>query len=248
MKGIDLANHPNFAGRKADLEPNQPGLLKITKKHEEKKKAGNAFEKNMSLQIRNAFTDAILLDDVYFETGVYNTKLCMYESMQIDHIFITSKGVWVLEDKYIDDGKYLSVSSGALSKTWLLKKRVGSISETNGLKQNYRHMQFVKEIFNYIGLDIPVFQMTIIGGIGRDKIRVQQFIDANLVTEDEAVDRMEYLLKRQVDMGISTQKVLKELSKWICTVPNIEKSHIAFVRNKEKNRLPARCKKVMRKL
>ena len=172
----------------------------------------------------------------------------MYESMQIDHIFITSKGVWVLEDKYIDDGKYLSVSGGALSKTWLLKKRVGSISETNGLKQNYRHMQFVKEIFNYIGLDIPVFQMTIIGGIGRDKIRAQQFIDANLVTEDEAVDRMEYLLKRQVDMGISTQKVLKELSKWICTVPNIEKSHIAFVRNKEKNRLPARCKKVMRKL
>jgi len=222
--------------------------LKITKKHEEKKKAGNAFEKNMSLQIRNAFTDAILLDDVYFETGVYNTKLCMYESMQIDHIFITSKGVWVLEDKYIDDGKYLSVSGGALSKTWLLKKRVGSISETNGLKQNYRHMQFVKEIFNYIGLDIPVFQMTIIGGIGRDKIRVQQFIDANLVTEDEALDRMEYLLKRQVDMGISTQKVLKELSKWICTVPNIEKSHVAFVRNKEKNRLPARCKKVMRKL
>lgn len=248
MKGIDLANHPNFVGRKADLEPNQPGLLKITKKHEEKKKAGNAFEKNISLQIRNAFTDAILLDDVYFETGVYNTKLCMYESMQIDHILITSKGVLVLEDKYIDDGKYLSVSGGALSKTWLLKKRVGSISETNGLKQNYRHMQFVKEILNYIRLDVPVFQMTIIGGIGRDKIRVQQFIDANLVTEDEVVDRIAYLLKRQANMDVSTQKVLEELSKWICTVPDIEKSHIAFVRNKEKNRLPARCKKVMRKL
>lgn len=102
----------------------------------------------------------------------------MYESMQIDHILITPKGVLVLEDKYIDDEKYLSVSGGALSKTWLLKKRFGSISETNGLKQNYRHMQFIKEILNYIRLDIPVFQMTVIGGIVRDKIRVQQFIDA----------------------------------------------------------------------
>lgn len=248
MKGIDLVNHPNFAGRKEDLDPNQPGLLKITKKHEEKKKAGNAFEKYVSSQISNAFTDAILLDDVYFETGVYNTKLCMYESMQIDHILITSKGVLVLEDKYIDDEKYLSVSGGALSKTWLLKKRFGSISETNGLKQNYRHMQFIKEILNFIGLDIPVFQMTVIGGIVRDKIRVQQFIDANLVTEEEAIDRIAYLLKRQANMDVSTQKVLEELSKWICTVPNIEKSHIAFVRNKEKSRLPARCKKVMRKL
>ena len=83
----------------------------------------------MSSQIRNAFTDAILLDDVYFETGVYNIKLCMYESMQIDHILITSKGVLVLEDKYI-------------------------------------------------GLDISVFLIIVIGGIARDKIRVQQFIDA----------------------------------------------------------------------
>lgn len=246
MKGIDLLNHPNFTKRIDDLDPNQPGLFKITKKYEEKKNAGDAFEKAVSSKIRSIFTDVILLDNVYFETGIYNPKLCMYESMQIDHIMITSKGVFVLEDKYIDDGRYLSVSGGALSKTWSLKKRVGSIAETNGLKQNYRHMQFVQEIFKHVGLDIPVFQMTIIGGIARDKIRVQQYIDANLVTEDEVTDRILYLLKRQVNVEISPQKVFDEISKWICTVPDIEKSHIAFVRNREKNRLPARCKKVMR--
>lgn len=246
MKGIDLWNHPNFTVRKEDLDPNQPGLLKITKKYEEKKTVGDAFEKDISARIRNAFADVILLDDVYFETGVYNTKLRMYESMQIDHILITPKGVLVLEDKYIDDGKYISVSGGALSKTWSLKKRVGNTSETNGLKQNYRHMQFVKEILNHVGLDIPVFQMTIIGGIARDKIKVQQYIDANLVTEDEVIDRISYLLSRQIDMKTSLQKVFEEISKWICTVPDIEKSHIAFVRNRKKNRLPARCEKVMR--
>lgn len=32
MKGIDLVNHPNFVNRKDDLDPNQPGLLKIAKK------------------------------------------------------------------------------------------------------------------------------------------------------------------------------------------------------------------------
>lgn len=248
MRGIDLSNHPNFTERIDDLDPNQPGLLKITKKYEEKKNAGDAFEKAISLKIRNNFTDVILLDNVYFETGVYNSKLCMYESMQIDHIMITSKGVFVLEDKYIDDGKCLRVSGGASSKTWFLKKRVGGISETNGLKQNYRHMQFIQEIFNYVGLDIPVFQMTIIGGIARDKIRVQQYIDANLVTEDEATDRISYMLKRHVDMKVSPQKAFNEISKWICTVPDIEKSHIAFVRNRKKNRLPTKCKKVMRKI
>lgn len=248
MKGIDLGNHPNFTKRIKDLDPNQPGLLKITKKYEEKKKAGDAFEKAISLKIRSNFTDVILLDNVYFETGIYNSKLCMYESMQIDHIIISSKGIFVLEDKYIDGGKYLRVSGGALSKTWALKKRDGSISETNGLKQNYRHMQFVQEIFKHVGLDIPVFQMTIIGGIARDGIKVQQYIDANLVTEDEVTDRISYLLKRQGDMEISPQKVFNEINKWICTVPDIEKSHIAFVRNRKKNRLPARCKKVMREI
>ena len=82
MKGIDLTNHPNIVGRKADLDPNQPGLLKFTKKYKEKKKVGDSFEKTISLRIRESFPDMILLDDVYFETGVYNTKLCMYESMQ----------------------------------------------------------------------------------------------------------------------------------------------------------------------
>ena len=131
MKSIDLLNRPNFTKRMDDLDPNQPGLLKITKKYEEKKKVGDAFEREISSRIRGAFADVILMDDIYFETGIYNSKLCMYESMQIDHIMITSKGVFVLEDKYIDDGKYLSVSGGALSKTWSLKKRVGSITETN---------------------------------------------------------------------------------------------------------------------
>ena len=248
MKEVDLLNHPNFVGRKADIDPNQPGLLKITEKYKEKKKIGDEFEKKISLRIRNAFKDTILLDNIYFETGVYNSKLFIYESMQIDHILISSKGVFVIEDKFIDDRKYTSVSGGALSKTWQLKKRVGYISETNGLKQNYRHMQFVKELFEYVGLDVPVFQMTIIGGIAREKIRAQQFIDANLVDEDEVVDRIAYLLNRQSDTGITVQNVEEELKRWICSVPDIEKSHIVFVRNKEKNRLPARCKKLMRQL
>lgn len=248
MKGIDLTNHPNIVGRKADLDPNQPGLLKFTKKYKEKKKVGDSFEKTISLRIRESFPDMILLDDVYFETGVYNTKLCMYESMQIDHLLIAPKGILVIEDKYIDDAKYISVSGGALSKTWSLKKRIGNISETNGLKQNYRHMQFIQELVAYVGMNVPVFQMTIIGGISRDKIRVQQFIDANLVTENEVVDRIDYIFKAKQDIEMSMQKINDELSKWICTVPDIEKSHIAFIRNQKKNKLPARCKKVMRSI
>lgn len=248
MKGIDLTNHPNIVGRKADLDPNQPGLLKFTKKYEEKKKVGDSFEKAVSLQISKEFPDMILLNDVYFETGVYNKKLCMYESMQIDHLLITPKGILVIEDKYIDNAKYISVSGGALSKTWSLKKQIGNISETNGLKQNYRHMQFIHELFDYVGMNVPVFQMTIIGGISRDKIRVQQFIDANLVTENEVVDRINYIFKEKQDIDVSIWRVKDELSKWICTVPDIEKSHIAYIRNKEKKKLPARCKKVMRSI
>lgn len=248
MKGIDLTNHPNFVGRKEDLDPNQPGLLKFTKKYEEKKRVGDTFERTISSQISKSFPNMFLLDDVYFETGIYNTKLCMYESMQIDHVLITEKGILVIEDKYIDDAKYISVSGGALSKTWSLKKRTGNISETNGLKQNYRHMQFVQYLVDYIGMNVPVFQMTVIGGIAREKIRVQQFIDANLVTEDEVVDRIKYIFKEKQDIDVSTRKVKDELSKWICTVSDIDKSHIAFVRNKEKNKLPARCKKIMRSI
>lgn len=55
-------------------------------------------------------------------------------------------------------------------------------------------------------------------------------------------------IKRKDDIEISPQKISDEISKWICTVPDIEKSHIAFVRNRKKNRLPARCKKVMRSI
>jgi len=249
-KKYELTLHPNIVGRKPMLDPNQSGLLVNRGKSLQKKEAGDLFEKKVADSIRKFFPDAKLINNAYFETGKYRSKLFLYESVQIDHILITEDAVFCIEDKYIDNDKHINISGNAKAKQWRVKNTRGTVTtETNGLKQNYGHLCFLEELFEFENLDIPVIQITVIGGISREKIRIQQFIDANLVDEEELPYRIRYIIERQSYKGlnkINVEDVHKIVEKWICKVPDIEKLHLVYLRNKEKNCLPKRCKKALK--
>ncbi|MBR6897351.1 MAG: NERD domain-containing protein [Lachnospiraceae bacterium] len=241
-----LENHPNIAGRRPDLDPNQKGLLVNKRESIRKKEAGDRFEQSLSKRMASSIEKSILLNNLYFESGQFVKELELYESIQIDHILITEKGVFCIEDKYLDDDKYIKISGGALAKKWVLKT-INNINntDTNGLKQNYRHLLFLKELFSFNGISVPIYQMTVLGGITEEKIMVQQFINANLVHEDELLDRIKYIINKG-NAKINMQEVYLIIDKWRCKDPDIDKQHIVYARHINDKRLPKRCKKVLR--
>lgn len=246
---FNLSNHPKYGNRKPDLDPYQKGLLKITKKYEEKKALGDVFEKELCDILKKAFPDDTVIWNVLFESGNYIDALKMYETLQIDIIVITSVGVFCIEAKWLNDDKYTRVSGSAISKSWTLKtKRGTSNSDNNGLKQNYRHYKFLEEVLAQENIDCPVYQITVIGGLERSKIGVQQFIDANLVDANELVDRIAYIKKRNQTKNVDIKHIAEILDDWECTVPGAEILHVVYARNISKKKLPARCKKEMRSL
>jgi len=244
-KTYELEKHPNIVGRKEMLDPNQSGLLVNRQVSIRKRESGERFESEISERIRKEFANGILINNAYFETGRYLNKLYLYESVQIDHILIADTAVFCIEDKYIDDSNR-EISGNAHAKHWRVKNTRGKVTtETNGLKQNYGHLCLLKEIFEREGINIPIFQITVVGGLSREKIKVQQFIDANLISEDEVEDRINYLLDRRSNdpmEQIDVKKVFEVLQKWMCKFPEIEKLHLVYLRNRDKNCLPKRCK------
>lgn len=250
MYDFNLDNHPLVCGRKPDLDPEQKGLLKQTKASKVKKELGDAFEKRVAEKIASEFPTAELMNNTYFETGNYIQSLLLYESIQIDHILIREEGIFCIESKWLDDNKYLQISGGALSKTWTLKtKRGTNNSDNNGLKQNYRHKRFIEELLKYEGIDCPVYQVTVFGGINRNKIRVQHFMDANLVDEEELLDRINYISNRGKKSCVRKENIeliKRTLGKWVCDDPAIEIQHLVYVRHLNDKKLPKRCKKVTR--
>ena len=142
----NLKDHPKFGQRKEDLDPNQRGLLKITKKYIERKELGETYERYLCELIKNAFPDDEVLWDTIFETGNYVDSLKLYQSLQMDILLICSEGLFCIEAKRLSNDKYISLSGGALSENWTLKTTRGTIvKENNGLKQNYGHISFMQE-------------------------------------------------------------------------------------------------------
>lgn len=251
MKRIFLPQtHPNCSPRKPDLNPDQSGLLRLTKDYLRKQVSGKKFENEVSLHLKESFKEDVLFDNMYFETGKYSNKLKIYQTIQIDHILVSKEGVFCIEDKYLSNDIYREVSGGAQAKSWKTKRypgKRGSANEINGLKQNYYHFSFLKELFEYNEMNVPIFQMTILGGIDRSKIKVQSFIDANLVDTTEYVDRIKYIKKRN-HIGIDVNSVCTVLKQWECTTKGREKLHIAYIRNINKKALPKKCKCELRQL
>lgn len=247
---FNLENHPRQCGRKPDLDPEQKGLLKRTKVSMAKKELGDAFERRVAEKLEQGFPTAVLMNNVYFETGNYIQSLLLYESIQIDHILILEEGVFCVESKWLDDNKYLWVSGGALANKWTLKTRRGTNNyDNNGLKQNYGHMKFIEELFKYEGIDCPVYQMTVFGGIGRQKIKVQHFMDANLVDDEELIDRVNYIVgrvKKSCAKKVDVELIKRTLNKWVCDDTAVEIQHLVYVKHLYDKKLPKRCKRITR--
>ncbi|MBE6100470.1 MAG: NERD domain-containing protein [Anaerovibrio sp.] len=244
---FNLKKHPNITKRRPDLDPYQKGLFKETKSYKLKKEAGDKFEKKVAARIIEAFPSDYLMNDVYFETGNYCVPLLLYESMQFDHILLTPEGIFCIEDKWISNDYYKSISGGALSKSWVLTTYRGTkTSEPNGRKQNYGHKLFLEELFEYNGMSVPVYVITVIGNLSRDKIKVQQYIDDNLIDDKEIIKRIAYIRINSLYKSLDVKKASEILQNWQCKDEAVRIHHIVYLRNKKKKTLPIRCKKKLR--
>lgn len=170
--------------------------------------------------MKKSFPEDIVIWNVYFESGNYIDTLKIYESLQIDIIVITSVGVFCVEAKWLNDNNCVRLTGGALSKSWTLNTKKGTTnSEVNGLKQNYRHYKFLVELFEKEHIDCPIYQITVIGGLSRNKMK---YVDKEAIVE-----------------------IIKD---WRCATQGIDILHMVYVRNIATKKLPIKCKKEMRNL
>ena len=197
--------------------------------------------------IKRSFPNDVVLHNLYFETGNYIEPLKIYESLQIDFIMICSEGVFCVDAKAIIDDNY-SLLGGATAKKWTIKTSHGTNTETNGVKQNHKHAAFLEQVLEFEKIKCPVYKITVIGIIQRSKIKVQEYIDDNLVSEGELIDRIEYIKKRNKSVKIDVDEIKNILEDWKCEIEGIDKLHMVYVRNIKNKKLPKRCKKVLRQL
>ncbi len=248
MKSIfNFLYHPFIVGRVEDLDPQQKGFLRSSKKHQIRKEEGDAFEKEVS-EVLHQVEDATLLDNVYYETGNFIPEIGVYESVQIDHILITPECVFVIEDKYLSDDKYLVLEFKGSNKTWTLKLYSGKKRRSmSGVFQNERHRQCLVEILEYHGIkDIPIVPVTVIGGLSYDKIHSKELGDAFCVTKENLFGLICIVREYYGNSGkyIEVQKAVEFFR---CTDKDIERSHLYYCRHFKSKKMPKRCEGKRRK-
>ena len=71
---LKIENHPVLVGRKAQLDPYQPGLLRKSK-NDILEKIGAEYEKKIVEKLRNYFEKRdekfLIFENIYFETGAF---------------------------------------------------------------------------------------------------------------------------------------------------------------------------------
>ena len=249
-KILKIENHPVLVGRKEQLDPYQPGLLRKSKS-DVLEKIGAEYEKKIVEKLRNYFEKRdekfLILEDVYFETGEYSEKLKVYRTIQIDILVITPKVIISVEVKHISDAYCKRIIGGADSRTWNLIKNLGRSRMTNGVRQNRMHTQFTGELVEFLGINIPVCGMTVIGDLDKNKIEVQQMLGDNLVVEDDMLDMIDYIIKtHSTSECYDIEEIGAKLENWICRTEGRDILHKFFLRNVKKNKLPTRCKGILK--
>ena len=247
---LQTENHPVLVGRKAQLDPYQPGLLRKSKK-DILEKIGAEYEKKIVAKLRKYFEEQgekfLILENVYFETGEYSEKLKVYRTIQIDILIVTQKLIIPIEVKHLSDEYCKRITGGADSRTWNLIKNLGRSRMTNGVRQNRMHTQFTGELVEFLGTNIPICGMTIIGDLDKSKIEVQQMLDDNLVVEEDMLDMVDYIIKtHSTAEHYDVDEIEAKLEKWICRTEGRDILHKFFLRNVKKNKLPARCKGILK--
>lgn len=152
---LKIENHPVLVGRKAQLDPYQPGLLRKSK-NDILEKIGAEYEKEIVEKLRNYFEKRdekfLIFENIYFETGEYSEKLKVYRTIQIDILVITQYVIIPVEVKYISDAYCKRIAGGADSRSWNLIKYLSRSRMTNGVRQNRMHTQFTGELVDFLGI------------------------------------------------------------------------------------------------
>lgn len=247
---LKTENHPVLMGRKAQLDPYQPGLLRKSK-NDILEKIGAEYEKKVVEKLRNYFAELdekfLIFENIYFETGEYSEKLKVYRTIQIDILIVTQRMIIPVEVKHISDAYCKRITGGADSRNWNLIKYLSRSRMTNGVRQNRMHVQFLRELFEFLGIKISVCGMTVIGDLDKSKIEVQQMLDDNLVVEDDMLDMIDYIIKTHATAErYDINEIGAKIESWICRTEGRDILHKVFLRNMRKNKLPARCKGILK--
>ena len=241
-----IDQHPLIAGRRPTLSPETKCLWIERKAQKEAMAIGSAFEEKLAGLIRTALPAAKVYTDVYFESGIYHPEMMMYESVQIDLLVVLPTCIVLIEAKSLFDDKYEFIADGPDYYHWVLKERNSSVLKKhyNGVTQNLRHEDFIRQLFKHYKLDVPAIKRVVaFGGIDESKIFVRTDKQSYICHEDEIVDLLKELDGKYLE-PIDVDKVCAIIERFRVKNARYYRCHNTMVNalSKGKFRLNSRCK------
>lgn len=173
-----------------EIDYMKPKGIRFLKNDEKKKKAGEAAEKATVEVLKNGLKNAIIINDFYTELDTFNSKIGMYPTMQIDHMVITDKALYVIETKHF--AKDAKLTGGSRTKSWKYQKigEKGWHIQGNALKQNEKHFEFITQVLRQKELfDIPIFSIVNLVEIEEKNIFLYVVFQDNIVVLNELVKK-----------------------------------------------------------
>lgn len=164
-------------------------------------KIGEEFESKVYEELKAKLPkDAIIIRNMYFITDRYINSELGYKTLQMD-IIVIYKGVFVIECKYLTNGKYTKIEN-CKTNTKKYKGRICAYRMVNGqetrikkslygLNQNESHYIFLRDILGKRFGFVPVKAITVYGGIAKEKLKIKKVKENNYINHES--DLVSYL-------------------------------------------------------
>lgn len=211
-----------------------------------KENIGTKTEEKVANYLHERFPEYSVMNNLYFELDEYNSEIGMYRTMQIDHIVIGRKAVYVVETKHLPNNVTLTGSSQMKNWKYTECGAEGSAHrETNADSQNQKHKRHVENIINNkLEMQVPVISIVCIDGLEDKKILLNLTYKHEVVSMDELSDKIEYYEK--ILLSNYDELPRKKIFNLICEeliydniIPEIDDvmlKHLVYVKQIIKNR------------
>lgn len=208
--------------------------IRVTKTDKKRQGAGVRAEEVVRGILQDINAHYIEIHDVYFETDYFNFDVGMYQTMQIDHILIAQKAIYVIETKHLPSNAILT--GGSNTKKWIY-------TEFDAQHKKHTHADFVRNLIKAkTGVDVPVISIVNLDGIKDENVQVFLKYKHEVVCTYELKDKILYYENRfasrdDIDV-MKMEDLIKSEAIYDGIIPQIDdvkRKHLVYVKLVNKN-------------
>ena len=169
----------------------------------------------------------------------------MYPTLQIDHILITKRAIYVVETKHIPEDSELIGGSNTKKWKYIQKDKNGkehTHGESNADKQNQKHVSFLENMLrDKIREDVIIYSLVVLDGIKDKNVKLNLQFKHEVVCLEELADKINYLdsriEKETLNINFIKDIICEEViyDNIIPQIPDVQEKHLYYVKIQDRN-------------